>query len=292
MKTAENNTVEVSATINAPLEKVWALWTTPQHIVRWNNASEDWHTTKAENDVRPGGRFLSRMEAKDGSAGFDFEGEYQQVEQGKHLHYTLDDGRKVQVLFSRQGDATTLSEIFETDPTHSAEMQQAGWQAILDNFKQYAEKAPEAKKLYFEITIDAPVEKVYNTMLDEKHYQEWTAAFNPGSYFKGSWEKGAKILFLGADEKGEEGGMVSRIRENIPNRYVSIEHLGIVQKGEEITTGPEVEGWAGAQENYTFREEEGKTVVAVEMDSNDEYGDYFADTWPKALVKLREICEA
>lgn len=292
MATAEKTTLTVETTIKAPVAKVWALWTKPEHITRWNNASDDWHTTRAENDVRVGGKFLSRMEAKDGSAGFDFEGEYEDVEKEKHMYYTLGDGRKVQVRFSGNEDITTVTESFEAENTHPTDMQQTGWQAILDNFKKYVETINDMEKIHYEIMIDAPAEKVYTTMLDEKQYSEWTAAFNPGSRFEGSWEKGSKILFIGTDEKGETGGMVSRVKENIPNRFVSIEHLGIVKGDQEIASGPEVEGWAGALENYTFKEEGGKTLLMVDMDTNQEFKDYFAETWPKALEKLKKICEA
>lgn len=293
MKTAEKTILKAEATINAPVEKVWKLWTDPKHIIRWNNASDDWHTPKAENDLRPGGNFVSRMEAKDGSAGFDFEGTYQEVEMHKLISYTLADGRKVQIHFAGDQNATIVTETFEAENTHSPEMQQAGWQAIMDNFKKHVETYQETEKLHFEITIDAPVEKVYATMLDEKHYKEWTAVFNPGSHFKGSWEKGSKILFLGPDENtGEMGGMVARIKENIPNRFVSIEHLGLVLKGEEITEGPQVEGWAGALENYTFKDQKGKTLLLVDMDANDEFADFFKDIWPKSLETLKTICEA
>lgn len=119
-------------------------------------------------------------------------------------------------------------------------------------------------------------------MLDEKHFAEWTAAFNPTSHFKGSWEKGSKILFLGSGQDGNMGGMVSRIKE----------HLGIVQDGKEITSGPDIEGWAGALENYTFTEDNGKTLLLIDMDANQEFKPYFLETWPKALNKLKAICEA
>lgn len=128
-------------------------------------------------------------------------------------------------------------------------------------------------------------------MLADKPYREWTSIFNPGSSFKGSWEKGAKILFIGTDAEGNEGGMVSRIKENIPNKYISIEHLGLVGNGKEITSGPEVEAWAGALENYSFEPKDGGTQLKVDVDTNKEYTSHFDETWPKALEKLKEICE-
>jgi uncharacterized protein YndB with AHSA1/START domain len=132
-------TITVQATVNAPVEKVWKLWTTPQHIIKWNNASADWHTPRAENDLRVGGQFLSRMEAKDGSFGFDFGGVYDEVKPNGIIVYTIGDGRKVRISFETLDNATTVTEIFEAENTHPVEMQRGGWQAILDNFKNYAE---------------------------------------------------------------------------------------------------------------------------------------------------------
>lgn len=146
-------------------------------------------------------------------------------------------------------------------------------------------------KISFDIAIEAPVSLVYQTMLDDVTYREWTSAFNASSHYQGSWNKGEKIIFIGVDEKGDCGGMVSRIKENIPNQFVSIEHLGLVKDGVEITQGPEVEGWAGALENYRFTTSNGTTHVNIEMDSNEEFESYFKDTWPKALAKLKSICE-
>ncbi|MBD0287509.1 MAG: SRPBCC domain-containing protein, partial [Flavisolibacter sp.] len=229
MTATERAIITIEAVINAPVEKVWELWTDPKHIMQWNNASDDWHTPKAENDLREGGRFLARMEAKDGSSGFDFGGQYTKVEKHKTIEYRIDDGRKVAVSFVPEGNKTSVTETFEAEETHSEEMQRTGWQSILDNFKRYAEKVQPMEKLHFEITINAPVDKVYTTMLDEKGYREWTVEFNPTSHFIGSWEKGAKIRFIGTDSNGVQGGMVSRIKENIPNQFISIEHLGLLQ---------------------------------------------------------------
>lgn len=284
--------ITVENTVNAPVKKVWKLWTTPEHITKWNNASDDWHTPFAENDLRAGGKFLARMEARDGSFGFDFEGIYDEVKTNELIAYTLGDGRKVKITFSPSGAETKVVETFDAENTHSIEMQRGGWQAILDNFKKYAENIDKIEKLRFEIAIEADASKVYGFMLDEKHYEDWTSVFAPGCHFKGSWEKGAKILFLAPGENGAMGGMVSRIKENIPSKFVSIEHLGIVQNGKEITSGEEVEIWAGALENYTFRQEKGNTVLCVEMDANQHFKAYFEKIWPKALDRLKAICES
>jgi uncharacterized protein YndB with AHSA1/START domain len=139
MQTSEKTIIAIESTIQASVEKVWDFWTYPDHIVKWNNASADWHTPRAENDLRVGGRFLSRMEARDGSSGFDFTGTYTKVEPLKQISYTLDDGRKVQASFVSMGNVTMVKETFEAEETNTAEMQRNGWQAILDNFKKYVE---------------------------------------------------------------------------------------------------------------------------------------------------------
>ena len=139
METQKKNVITVQTTVQAPVEKVWKLWTTPEHITKWNNASDDWHTPRASNDLRVGGKFLARMEARDGSMGFDFEGTYKSVKPNELLEYDIADGRKVQVAFKANGTNTTVVENFEAETSNPVELQRGGWQAILDNFKKYAE---------------------------------------------------------------------------------------------------------------------------------------------------------
>jgi uncharacterized protein YndB with AHSA1/START domain len=134
------NAITIEATISAPLSKIWEYWTLPKHIINWNNASDDWHTTKSENDVRTGGRFLSRMEAKDGSFGFDFEGTYTEIEKHKLISYVMDDDRKATTSFKALSDhKTKIVTTFEAEDTNPIQMQKDGWQAILNNFKKYTE---------------------------------------------------------------------------------------------------------------------------------------------------------
>lgn len=141
METINATAITVETTVNAPIEKVWDYWTGTQHITSWYQATDDWHAPFAENDLTEGGKFITTMAAKDGSFSFDFGGVYTTVEQHKRLAYTLDDGRKVKIDFVSDGDTTTVTETFEAENTHSLEMQQSGWQAILDNFKKYTETA-------------------------------------------------------------------------------------------------------------------------------------------------------
>lgn len=139
METQEKTIITVESTINAAVEKVWKYWTKPEHITKWNNASDDWHTPRAENDLQVGGSFVTRMEAKDGSFGFDFGGVYDAVRKNEYIEYTMGDGRKVKVTFSSQGNKTKVMETFEAEIENSIDTQRGGWQAILDNFKKYTE---------------------------------------------------------------------------------------------------------------------------------------------------------
>ena len=141
MAQQEKIEITVIATINAPVAKAWKTWTNPVDVMQWNNASDDWHTSHAENDLRAGGKFLYRMEAKDGSFGFDFEGRYDIVLEHELIEYRLADERKVKISFFKDGNSTRVTESFEAETENSIELQQAGWQAILNNFKKYTEQA-------------------------------------------------------------------------------------------------------------------------------------------------------
>lgn len=150
------------------------------------------------------------------------------------------------------------------------------------------------KKLQFTISINAPVTKIYDFMLginSKSTYEQWTALFNPTSTYEGSWNKGSKILFVGVDESGEKGGMVSKIAENIPNQFVSIQHYGLLKADKEITEGPDVDKWANGFENYTFEENNGITTVIVDLEITDDFLEYMNETYPKALDELKRICE-
>jgi uncharacterized protein YndB with AHSA1/START domain len=139
METNEKTVITVENTVNAPVEKVWDYWTNPEHITHWNFASDDWHSPWAKSELREGGTFSARMEAKDGSMGFDFGGVFDVLRKNEVIEFTMGDGRKVKVNFTPQGNATKVSESFEAEGTHSVELQKNGWQAILDNFKKYTE---------------------------------------------------------------------------------------------------------------------------------------------------------
>lgn len=148
------------------------------------------------------------------------------------------------------------------------------------------------KKLHTSIFINAPVEKVWDTMLEKDTYEQWSKTFNPTSTIKGDWSEGSKMLFVGTDENGKnEGGMVSRIAKNRRHEYISIEHLGILKDGVEDTESEDAKKWAPAFENYTFTAKNAGTELAIDMDISENEQEMFETMWSKALVTLKELAE-
>ena len=139
MDTPTFKQITVETIVNAPVDKVWKYWINPEHVVKWNSASDDWHTPTAKNDLRDGGEFMYRMEAKDGSFGFDFGGKYDNIKTKELITYTMGDGRKVRVEFKPEGNKTRVTETFDAEETNSLELQKTGWQNIMDNFRKYTE---------------------------------------------------------------------------------------------------------------------------------------------------------
>ena len=135
-----NSKIQIEATISTTLPKVWQYWTEPNHITKWNFAVPEWCCPRASNDLRVGGKYSARMEAKDGSFGFDFEAVYDEVVNHKNISYTLPDGRKVITSFEQQGTVTKVTTVFDAENQNPVEMQKSGWQSILNNFKRYAEE--------------------------------------------------------------------------------------------------------------------------------------------------------
>lgn len=145
------------------------------------------------------------------------------------------------------------------------------------------------EKLNFSVNIDAPKEKVWKVLWDDSSYREWTRVFNEGSHAQtDNWKEGSKVRFLSADN---QDGMFSEVAANRPNEYMSFRHLGIVKNGKDDTESEEVKQWAGAMENYTLEENNGVTTLKVDMDSNDEFKEYFDKTWPQALGKVKSLSE-
>jgi uncharacterized protein YndB with AHSA1/START domain len=146
------------------------------------------------------------------------------------------------------------------------------------------------EKMQFKIQINAPVSKVFEVMLGKDTFKLWTAVFNPSSDFEGEWKKGSKILFVGTNKEGKREGMIGFVRELNQDKFVSIEYVGVLDGGAEITEGPKAKEWFGF-ENYTFEGNGGSTSVTVDIDVNDQMKEYFRETYPKALQKLKEIAE-
>ena len=177
--------------------------------------------------------------------------------------------------------------------THSCDpiKQKSNQTSGINSLKESAVKNQDIKTLKFDILIDADIEIVYEAMIGKEGFEEWTVPFAPNSSFEGRWSKGSEIRFVSVQEDGSIAGMLSRIEENIPNEYVSIEHYGMIQDGRDILIGPEVEALRGSFERYRFFEENGQTRLEIETDIFVEIAEYFEEIWPKALQIVKDRCE-
>lgn len=281
--------ITVITKVLSSVDKVWVCWTEAEHIVHWNFAADSWHCPSASNDLRVGGAFNYKMAAKDGSFSFEFIGEYTEIEDQKYIGYTMGDGRKAEIAFITDGKTTEIVETFEAETQNSVELQKAGWQSIINNFKRHCES--HRNYSHYSVEIDAPVDIVFTRMIDKDYYEKWTKAFNETSTFRGTWQEGEKILFVGCDKDGNEGGMVSLINQMITNSYISICHLGEYRDGKEILEGENISSWKGMLENYAFEQTESGCNVLISLETMDGFKEYFDSTWPNALQILKEICE-
>lgn len=139
MKIKDDSFISVRVSVKSSLDKAWKVFTEPGHIINWNHASADWHTPRAENDLRPGGKFRYRLESRDGIAGFYFEGTFTHIEFCKSIEYLLPDGRRVNITFETEGGETSVTESFEPESVNAPGLQRSGWQSILDTYKEYVE---------------------------------------------------------------------------------------------------------------------------------------------------------
>ncbi|MEO7100254.1 MAG: SRPBCC domain-containing protein [Luteolibacter sp.] len=222
-----SESITIEARVKAPVEKVWQFWTEPRHIIRWCAASEDWHTPRAEMDLRVGGKFTQRMEAKDGSFGFDFGGIYDAVIPNELLEYSLEDGRKVKVGFAREDDETIVTETFDAETENPVEMQRNGWQSILDHFKTYAEwTAQPQRELVGSRVIDAPIALVWQAWTDPKHLAKWwgpNGFFSTFSDFELRENGPSRFVMHGPDGTNYDNALV--YAEIVPPRKIVLDHV-------------------------------------------------------------------
>ena len=307
----ENNTVTIEREFAAPLSRVWDAFTKQEILDQWWAPKPFESRTKIMN-FEVGGRRFYAMVTPDGQEMWAIH-KYTSITPKTNFKYlnafadkeenpTLP-GSDWDFNFTEQNGKTKVKiTIYNESRERMEKMIEMGFKegitATLNELEVLLTSPSQNKevnmnKLHFSITINATKAKVWNTMLVYATYRVWTEAFNPGSHYVGDWSKGSKILFLGPDPAtGKIGGMVSRIEENRLHEYISIEHLGMVNDGIEDTTSEMVKAFAGAHENYSFKENDKKTEVLVDIDSSGgEFEEMFKDMWPKALQKLKELAE-
>ncbi len=288
MNTSESK-ITVSVRIPVDLPTVWRLWNDVHAIRQWYHASEDWHTPRATHDLEQGKSFSYRMEAKDGTEGFDMQGKFISVIPQKFISYVMEDGRLVEISFKEQDNETVIEERLDPENINSEDLQRTGWQRILNNFSTYVLKQQELVPFQFQKFISAEPMAVYDVMIHPTKYTQWTAPFCPGSYFEGSWEKGAHIKFVGPEKDGQAGGMLGHILENTPGKFISIKYDGSFEGDKEKPFISET--WKDATENYIFERTDGGTNLKVDLQAPLEYADFFNTSWPQALQRLKVLIE-
>lgn len=147
------------------------------------------------------------------------------------------------------------------------------------------------KRLEFNISIDADLDRVFDTMIGKDSFKIWTSVFDPSSDFEGSWEKNDKVYFTCFNNEGKKAGIIGRVEENNPSSFISVKYIGVLYDGQEVYDGPKTLGWTGVYENYRFSKENNLVKVTVEIDSNDEMEQFYRKNYSLALQKLKEICE-
>jgi uncharacterized protein YndB with AHSA1/START domain len=283
--------ISVSVRLQLPPQMVWKLWNDPAQMVRWNAASDDWHTPVADNDLRVGGKLQTRMEARDGSFGFDFEAVYEVVDAPNRLVYRLGDGRGVELDLRAEGEETVLTQRFEPEKEFPVELQQQGWQAILDNFKRWAEAYRGVTAVHFAQEVRMAPSALAELMLQELPYRYWTAVFDPSSHYVGDWKEGSTVDFLCDLPDGRQRGTRALVANFRPGQYIRLVHQGLVEGDTFINSGAEAEAWLGLNEIYSFSPREYGCLLTVDVDVPEKYADYLTTQWPLALARIRELAE-
>lgn len=265
-------TLQVSTDVAADPASVWTRFTVPGHIMQWNFASEEWHCPAAENDLRPGGVYRTRMEARDGSQGFDFEGVYDEVVPESRLAYTLTNGRQVKTEFSDQNGRTRVTTTFEPEDSFPIEVQQAGWQAIIDNFRRYVESEPE-RMVREQVTIDTPADTVWSIITHPRYARELGQQFDKNAYVRSDWQLGSAVEFVYEPERIAATGTISELK---PLELIRIDF--------------DFDGFA-YYESFHFSSTEGQTILTAEAGPYTHARDEHATVWSNWLQKVRELSE-
>ena len=292
----------IERTFDAPLAKLWKAWSVPAVFRMWWGP-EGYSCPAVTIDFREGGKCHAAMRGADGKDIWSI-GTYQEIVPNKRIvtsddfadadgnvvppsHYGMPGtwGDKVQmtISFEETNGKTKQTIKHEGLPEEMLEDCRQGWNSSLDKLEKTV--TAKMKRTTFNTSIDAPADKVWNALWDDASYREWTSVFMPTSHMKADWRKGGKVLFL----DGDNNGMNSVIDDLQPNKYISFRHLGEVRNGVEDTSYGDMFG--ESHENYTLNEANGKTELIVDIDATSEFADYFANIFPKALAKVKEIAE-
>jgi uncharacterized protein YndB with AHSA1/START domain len=282
--------INISQNIKASPNQVFESYLNSKDNQRWQNAGGGWSTGFVNIDAQNGGKFEAEFKAADGINDFVFGGTFDQIIPNKKINYTIEGGRKAEVLFEEiSPNETKVSINFEAETQNSIDLQRQGWNQILVNFKTFVERKVNPKNaiLLKNIEIKSSKEKVWKVLLDQQNYQKWTASFCEGSYYEGEMKLNNKIWFLAPDKSG----LSSLVKVLIPGFQVSFEHIGAVKNGIEDFDSPGFVGWKGARETYTLNEKDDFTNLEIYQDLTKTELEMFDQMWNKALQTIKELSE-
>lgn len=281
--------ITITTTIQAPIHTVFESYLSPADNLRWNTAGEGW--TVSHTTINPviGGTYSIGFKSPDGANDFDFGGVYTNIIPDQLITSILDDGRHVKVLFEEKDNEAIVTIEFDAEQENSLELQEQGWGKILTHFKQFIERKskPTHRSILKTIDIHASVEKVWDVLLQDQSYRQWTKVFDEDSYYEGEMKYQGKIKFLSS----HNGGLASNVHVYIPYYQISFEHLGVIIDGVEDFDNPQFADWKGARETYTLTPQGSSTHLEIYVELTQEEYEYMSNLWDQALIKIKDLAE-
>ena len=277
-------TITIKKTINAPLELVYNSYINPKDNIRWNTAGDGWTTSYATINAVTGGSYDVGYRSPDGLHNFPLAGNYLEVIPNSKITSIMGD-RKVNVDFVSVNSDTEVTITFDAENENSMELQSKGWGNILNNFATHVEKKAKSDYEVIDIntTVDASPKAIWNALLDQNNYKQWTAPFTEGSYYEGRIEFGEIIKFYSP----AHGYLKSEVVVCIPEYQISFKHLGFYSQQDVL----EGEDWKNNRETYTINQEGNTTTLNIYQEMTKKEYEFFAPMWTKALEILKSIAE-
>ncbi len=276
--------IEIEVLIKNSLDKVWEYWTGQPFISQWYSASDDWWTPWVNQNFQVDQGFVYRMEARDGSMGFDFSGVFTEIVDHEKIVYVLEDGRKVLTTFEERDGRILLKQAFDAEDQNSAQMQKDGWQAILNHFKSFCEG--DQIEMSFRTVLGTNPNRVWEYLTLPRLYEEWAIAFSEQPKFVGQWVEGGTIDFIDF----QEGGTRVQLDKVKPFEKLYMTHIAMIDGQAGIVEDhPEAPTWVGTKENYDLELVGKETILTIHIMCHPKYVDYLRNSWEKAVKLMTHV---